>query len=80
MKPKVPGWVVVVAVVVVVVLVAFFGWKQLKPPETLSTAPPSFIDPVTRRPKGMGPGSGAPTDGQPAGATAAPGQTDAGGK
>jgi len=71
MKSNVSPVAVIIAVVIVVVLIGFFGWKQMKPPEALNSPPPSFIDPVTHRPKGMGPGSGMPvakpgTNGAPA--------------
>jgi len=80
MKSKIPGWVVVLAIVVVVALVGYLGWKQVKPPEALSTAPPPFIDPVTRRPREGGAGSGMPKGGPPAGGAAAPDKAAGGGQ
>jgi hypothetical protein len=70
MKSNVSPIVIAIAVVVAVALIGFLGWKQMKPPPALNDqAPPSFIDPVTHRPKGDGGGSGMPkqaTNGAPA--------------
>ncbi len=55
------------AIVVVVLLVGGLGWHFLfRPAPTLETPPPSFIDPATKKPRGIGqrtsstPMSGAP--------------------
>jgi hypothetical protein len=82
MKSNVSPVMIAVAVVIVVAIIGYFGYQQMKPAPSLGAGQgspiPSFIDPVTHKPKGMGPGSGMPVAPKP-GAAGAPAAAPAGG-
>ena len=70
MNKKIGIPIIIAAVVALIVFLAVMGKTFVSGPESVKTAPPPWIDPVTGKPKVQGSGSGKenPTGDIPAGA------------
>lgn len=67
MSKKVGIPIIIAAAIGLIVLLAFMGKTFMSGPEAVKTAPPSFIDPVTGKPKGQMSGSGQTNDAKSSG-------------
>jgi hypothetical protein len=82
MKKNVSPIAIAIAVIIAVALIGFIGYQQMKPAPSLGpengSPIPSFIDPVTHKPKTGNRGSGVPAAQTGANGAPAAGQSSGG--